>query len=80
MVNSTKSGFAPYVMARLALSHSRDSEGGQQVFSEKTRGSPLIIYICILDTNSLGTGTSIKIFPLIHHTQSRSHGMGGSEK
>lgn len=26
------------------------------------------------------TGTSIKIFPLIHHTKSRSHGMGGLGK
>lgn len=39
MVDSTKSSFAPYVMARLALSHSRDSDRGaaSQVFSEKTR-------------------------------------------
>lgn len=86
MVDSTKSRFAPYVMARLALSPSRDSDRGAASFFRKNLlFSPLStrIYIYILDTNSFlwldRTGASIKIFPLIHHTQSRS-GMGGSEK
>lgn len=53
--------------------------GEQQVFSEKTRSSPPFksnkrIRLLTLWLNR--TGTSINIFPLIHHTQSRSHGMG----
>ena len=55
MVDSTKSSFAPYVMARLALSHSRDSDRGAAI-SERTRSYPPYleyIYIYILDTHSL---------------------------
>jgi hypothetical protein len=44
MVDSTKSRFAPYVMARLALSHSRDSEGGSKSFLKKLAVPPYMYY------------------------------------
>lgn len=86
MVDSTKSRFAPYVMARLALSPSRDSDrGAASLFRKNLQFSPLYKrYIYILDTNSLVESDRDFYKDLSTHSSysksKPSHGMGGSEK